>query len=232
MAAISQLASRLEMPTIITIVKITTPSFCKVRFCHINQSWQNIAVTFAIITFLVGVCDHTGKFIDCLIGRPGRAHDASIFRSSIIYERLMDPQNPLLPPDRHLLGDSAYPLLRNLMTLFRDNGNLTQAQATYNTRHASIRSIIERAYALLKGKWRRLKYLDVKSVEMANSIVAAACTFHNFLLLHNEADIRHNHNIGDGVENAAVNDDDDIENEIQNDDIDGRTKRQEIMNSL
>ncbi|XP_029670963.1 uncharacterized protein LOC115240131 [Formica exsecta] len=92
-----------------------------------------------------GVCDHTGKFIDCLIGRPGRAYDATVFRSSVIYAGLTDQANPLLPPQQYIKGDSAYPLLQNVMTPFRDNGNLTPDQSTFNTRLFSIRSIIERA---------------------------------------------------------------------------------------
>ncbi|XP_066588108.1 putative nuclease HARBI1 [Prorops nasuta] len=136
---------------------------------------------------LQGTCDASGKFIDCLIGRPGRAHDAAIFRSSAVYIKLTHPETPLLAYDKHLLGDSAYPLLINLMTPFKDNGNLSAPQINYNIKHASLHSIIERAYGLLKGKWRRLKYLDVRSIDMANHVIAAACVLHNFLII-NDAD--------------------------------------------
>ncbi|CAL1678273.1 unnamed protein product [Lasius platythorax] len=178
---------------------------------------------------LQGTCDHTGKFIDCLIGRPGRAHDAAVFRSSIIYARLTDQVNPLLPPQRHIIGDSAYPLLQNVMTPFRDNGNLTPEKSTYNTRLSSIRSIIERAYGLLKGKWRRLKYLDVQSTEMANYIIAAACTLHNFLILHNEIEMRENLNINENIENEDHGSDKSDNNDEFQDNND-RMKRQEIAN--
>ncbi|XP_025266548.1 putative nuclease HARBI1 isoform X2 [Camponotus floridanus] len=177
------------------------------------------------------VCDHTGKFIDCLIGRPGRAHDAAVFRSSNIYGRLIDEANPLLPSQRHIIGDSAYPLLKNVMTPFRDNGNLTPEKSMYNTTLSSIRSIIERAYGLLKGKWRRLKYLDVKSIDMANHIIAAACTLHNFLILHNEIAIRENVNIdiNINIEHEDYNSDEN-DNDFQNEN--GQMKRQEIANRL
>jgi len=55
----------------------------------------------------------------------------------------------------HLIGDSAYPLLRNLMTPIRDNGHLTRSQNVYNIKLSSIRSIIERSFGLLKSKFRR-----------------------------------------------------------------------------
>ncbi|XP_066596947.1 uncharacterized protein [Prorops nasuta] len=138
---------------------------------------------------LQGICDRRGKFLDCLIGRPGRAHDAAVFRSSIIYEKLTDSNNPLIPSSYHILGDSAYPLLPCLMTPFKDNGHLSSEQINYNVRHASSRSIIERAFAFLKGKWRRLKFVEVNSVQMANNIIAAACTLHNFLILRNEMNV-------------------------------------------
>lgn len=66
-----------------------------------------------------------------------------------------------LPPNFHIIGDSAYPLLLNVMTPYRDNGHLTRKQATYNRKLSSIRSTIERVFGLLKGKFRRLKYLDI-----------------------------------------------------------------------
>lgn len=92
-----------------------------------------------LLHVIAGICDHTGKFIDCLIGRPGRAHDAAVFRSSPIFNRLMDQENPILLPQKHIIGDSAYPLLQNLMTPFRDNGHLTPEQSTYNIKLSSIR---------------------------------------------------------------------------------------------
>ncbi|XP_036142268.1 putative nuclease HARBI1 isoform X2 [Monomorium pharaonis] len=176
---------------------------------------------------------HSINFQDCLIGRPGRAHDAAVFRSSSIFNRLMDQENPILPPQKHIIGDSAYPLLQNLMTPFRDNGHLTPEQSTYNTKLSSIRSIVERAFGLLKCKWRRLKYLDVKSVRMANYIIAAACTLHNFLLMHDEIDIRENYFMNEDINNENDEDYNDI-NVDENEAIDenARMKREQIMNNL
>jgi len=116
------------------------------------------------------------------------------------------------------------------MTPFRDNGNLTPEKSTYITRLSSIRSIIERAYGLLKGKWRRLKYLDVQSTEMTNYIIAAACTLHNFLILHNEIEMRENLNINENIENEDHHGSDESDNNDEFQDNNGRIKRQEIAN--
>ncbi|XP_050516925.1 putative nuclease HARBI1 [Diabrotica virgifera virgifera] len=131
---------------------------------------------------LQGVCDERGVFIDTTIGQPGRMHDARVFRLSDVYASLTR-QNPILPQNLHLIGDSAYPLMNNLMKPYQDNGHLTPVQINYNTKLSSIRSVIERAFGLLKVKFRRLKYLDVKNGQTANRIVLAACILYNFILL-------------------------------------------------
>lgn len=109
-------------------------------------------------------------------------HDARVFRNSPLYHRLTNVENGLLPATSHLIGDAAYPLMINLMTPFRNNGHLTPAQITYNTKLASIRSTIERTFGLLKGKFRRLKYLDVSDNNLGIDIIGACCVLHNFIL--------------------------------------------------
>ncbi|XP_011859380.1 PREDICTED: putative nuclease HARBI1 [Vollenhovia emeryi] len=133
---------------------------------------------------LQGICDHKARFIDIFVGLPGRMHDARVFRQSEIFQRLT--HHHLLPPDCHIIGDAAYPLLVNLLTPYRDTGHLSRAQITYNTRLSSIRSIIERAFGLLKCKFRRLHYLDIADFDFGNKMIGAACVLHNFLIEHNE----------------------------------------------
>ncbi|XP_012057462.1 PREDICTED: uncharacterized protein LOC105620582 [Atta cephalotes] len=80
------------------------------------------------------------------------------------------------------IGDTAYPLMCNLMTPFEDNGYLTRSQTLYNIN--SIQFIIEAVFGLLKAMIRRLKYLDVSDFELTNKMIAAACVLHN-CVLHN-----------------------------------------------
>lgn len=122
------------------------------------------------------------KFIDVFIGLPGRMHDARVFRNSPIFRQLSDAQ----PINYHVIGDSAYPLLLNVMTPYRDNGHLSKKQTAYNRKLSSIRSTIERAFGLLKGKFRRLKYLDISNFDLGQKMIGAACTIHNFLIDQNE----------------------------------------------
>lgn len=134
---------------------------------------------------VIGTCNERALFIDINVGQPGRMHDARVFRLSPLYQRLTDPVNPILRQDMHLIGDSAYPLLTNLMKPYQDNGHLTREQHIFNNKLSSVRSTIERAFGLLKIKFRRLKYIDIHQAESAMHIVCAACVLHNFILLQN-----------------------------------------------
>ena len=85
----------------------------------------------------------------------------------------------MFPNGNYLLGDSVYPLSFWLMIPYRDNGHLTVKQKNYNFLHSSTRMAIERAFALLKGRFRRLKYVDIDRLEDLPYIILAACTLHN-----------------------------------------------------
>ncbi|KAI4455515.1 dde superfamily endonuclease [Holotrichia oblita] len=94
---------------------------------------------------------------------PGRMHDARVFRISPLYRQLIeDPR--LLPPQQHILGDAAYPLLTNLLKPYRDNGHLTEQQTRFNQSLAAQRSAIERAFGLLKDGFNNLEEYDVNEV--------------------------------------------------------------------
>lgn len=84
-----------------------------------------------------------------------------------------------MPDTYHLLGDKAYPSRVNLLTPFRDNGHLTRQQILFNNRLSKARSAVERAFGILKGKFRRLKYLDMNRIELIPTIIIACCVLHN-----------------------------------------------------
>ena len=130
----------------------------------------------------LGICDSNLKLVDVNIGMPGRMHDANIYKNSPIYSKLNDKDAPLLNPQHHLMGDNAYPNSNFMVTPYRNSGNLTYAQLRYNTILSSVRQVIERCFGLLKGKFRRLKYLDTDSHHSANDIIAACCVLYNFII--------------------------------------------------
>ena len=78
---------------------------------------------------------------------------------------------------------------RWLLTPFRDNGHLSRQEVNYNNKHAKTRQTIERAFGLLKGRWRRLKFIEMENINECPAIVAAAHVLHNFCLLADEENI-------------------------------------------
>ncbi|KAJ8910340.1 hypothetical protein NQ315_004539 [Exocentrus adspersus] len=128
---------------------------------------------------LQATCDSKKRFIDCYSGEAGSIHDACLFRRSELGNNLLGLN---IPQDGHLLGDSAYPLLNRLMVPFRDNGHLNDIQRNYNTIHSKIRVVIEQAFALLKGRFRRLKLLETRRLDHIPLIILACCILHNICL--------------------------------------------------
>ena len=61
------------------------------------------------------------------------------------------------------------------MPPFKDNRNLTNQQKRYNLIHSSTRMVIERVFSLLKGRFRRLKYLDTIKIDEILTIIIVAC---------------------------------------------------------
>jgi len=61
---------------------------------------------------------------------------------------------------------------------------LSAEERMFNTIHSASRCVIERAFARLKGKFRRLKYLDMDNMDFMADVITAACVLHNFIIEH------------------------------------------------
>lgn len=81
-----------------------------------------------------------------------------------------------------ILGDKAYPLLRWCIPPYIDRGNLGIVERNFNNMHAKTRQVIERTFALLFGRFRRLKYVDMSRTDLIPKIVLACCILHNLCL--------------------------------------------------
>lgn len=103
-----------------------------------------------------------------------------------------------------------------------------QVQINYNRHHSSQRSVVERAIGLLKGKWRRLKFVDVTNIDLIPNIVASSCVLHNFVLDVEGDVLEDDFYLSDEEEES---DEDDFEDDHHMHD-DARLKRDRIANSL
>ncbi|KAK6018259.1 hypothetical protein OSTOST_16167 [Ostertagia ostertagi] len=101
----------------------------------------------------------------------GSAHDSHVFKSSKLYEQLKSGELRGV-----LIGDLAYALERFLLKPLATTRN--RKEERYNRAICSARSIVERAFALLKRQ--------LYSPERAAEIVVACCDLRNIAIDANE----------------------------------------------
>jgi len=163
------------------------------------------------------------QFLHVHTGNVGSVHDARVFRNSDL-RAMLESESGQLPSSYHLLGDSAYPNTAYLLAPFRDNGHLSPIQKRFNLEHSRTRVTVEHAIGLLKGKFRRLKHLDMLKLSEIPTFIFAMCVLHNFMLKCNDAD-----------EEEIDLSDENLNNEFLEEpctDITGDSKRLEIANLL
>lgn len=131
-----------------------------------------------------GVVNGTGKFIDAAAGFPGSNHDARVLRNSNIYQEAENGnilQAPLVNIDEndigpYLVGDSAYPLAPWLIKPFPEGTNDPDEKIS------RARVGVERAFGILKDRWRVLQKRLDSSLNFAIKTTIACIVLHNFLL--------------------------------------------------
>lgn len=104
----------------------------------------------------------------------------------------------------------------------------TDAEKRFNGKLNVLRSAVERAFALLKGRSKRLTLIDLNSAAKIRSVIACGCVLHNFAVLQRdhlaESEIE-NDSPADQGEDGVVGQAD----LVYGVDLDGATKRDRIM---
>lgn len=144
---------------------------------------------------LQAVADHRRIFWDACVRAPGAADPASHLRDSRLYHRLAssdilrEPGQPLRGGGLHLrpflAGDPSFPLLPFLLTPFSSPSSNTSnpAHDAFDAALSKARAAsVEPAIALLKGRWKILRNLNVGLDHAAQTIVAC-------VVLHNMCQI-------------------------------------------
>lgn len=131
-----------------------------------------------------------------------------------------------IPPGFCLLGDSGFPLLGWLVTPFRDHGNLTRQQKLFNKTHSRCREVIERAFGMLKNRFRRLYMFEMLDLTLSVNNVLAACVLHNICISEDDGDLQ----IEPQQPNAAENFDDVFARDRHK--LQGVQLRQQLMQHL
>lgn len=171
------------------------------------------------------MCDHRMIITHCFVGYPGSVHDQRVFRQSETALYLNNKEK--FPFDSHIIGDAVYELHEHLLVPFKDNGHLTVAQKQYNFRLSSARVVVERCFALLKGRMRSLMHcLPMKRVDLMSEYIVACCVIHNICLLRNDELVVIPIIEGDNIENDHNADQRQVNNNK------GNCKRNIIVNTL
>ena len=85
--------------------------------------------------------------------------------------------------------------------------------------------MIEKAFGLLEGQWRKLKYVDLTNLDVMPFIIVAACLLHNFILdVEGEEEFDY--------EEDSDDEDDESGDEADEEDEDAVAKRNEICRIL
>lgn len=186
------------------IIGVVDGTYCPIKAPKSQSHSYTNRKKFHSIT-LQGICDHKMRFIDCSVGYPSSVHDKRVFTNSAIFKNAeIERRNEYFPNERKILGDKAYPILPWCIPPYFDRGRLTDQQRKFNKTHASMRQIVERTYALLFGRFRRLHFLDMNSVKYMPSTILACCVLHNICLQFPEDEEHMQRIFNDGISRARL----------------------------
>ena len=138
------------------------------------------------------IVDCSLKFLHVSVGYPGSIHDARVLGLSGLFD-LVNNQQILESPSRVIngtevlpliVGDSAYPLLKWLIKPYADRERLSSEERKFNIKLSAMRSVVERAFGMLKLRWR-LVYKKVEQKTLKKTVIAA-CILHNICINHGD----------------------------------------------
>ncbi|CAL9241871.1 unnamed protein product [Arabidopsis halleri] len=169
---------------------------------------------------VLAICNFNMEFIYTYVGTPGRAHDSKI----LTYCAQHDEYFPTPPEGKYFLVDSGYPNRKGYLAPYRRiryhphqwrGGPPTSESETFNKRHSSLRSVIERTFGVWKGKFAIIRNPARYDLPTQCKIVVATMALHNFIRksTNNDEDFQEYEQMENGVLNLSDSDDD--EEEIQ-----------------
>lgn len=161
-------------------------------------------------------CDFDRKFVYVASGYEGAAADSTVFRDVV-------SKGFKTPPGKFWLGDAAYSNSGVVLAPYRNTAyHLDEklrskvkpktAKELFNLRHASLRSIIERTFALYKRKFPAMDYVRLKRLDDQAKLVLACAALHNWILIHDKTDPDRKKSRDEEVE-SDIGDSVDIESE-------------------
>ncbi|XP_031586184.2 putative nuclease HARBI1 [Oreochromis aureus] len=129
---------------------------------------------------LQAVCDRQGRFIDTYVGWPGSVHDSRVLRNSPLYRQAIYP-----PPGHFILADGGHPCLQHPLPLITPYKSPVQGVGAlcFNSHHSRACCIIERAFGMIKTRFRAI-FLQAQEVHhtFVPHVITACAILHNICL--------------------------------------------------
>ncbi|XP_053667924.1 uncharacterized protein LOC128718319 [Anopheles marshallii] len=153
----------------------------------------NYKKTFSIV--LLGIVDANYNFLFVDVGCQGRISDGGVFSNSPIYNKLERGELNIPPPEilqvpyqvkipYYLLGDQAFAMKEYCIRPFAGMHAADSMERGFNYRHSRARRTVENAFGILAKVFRVLaKPIDLEP-PIAEKVVLAAVTLHNFRRRH------------------------------------------------
>ncbi|XP_037087428.1 putative nuclease HARBI1 [Pollicipes pollicipes] len=104
---------------------------------------------------MMTVCDASNRLTDVYVGSPGSLHESEVLDGSPLAKQLANDAFPRPPGDK---------------------------KHYYNQLLTDTVDVSRRALSVLKARFRRLSFVDTKSVKKAVMLTCAACVLHNMCL--------------------------------------------------
>lgn len=111
------------------------------------------------------------------------------------------------------------------------NFPLFKIQTNFNKHLSETRQVIERAFALLKRRFRRLKYLHMTRIDLIPETILACCILHNVCLEHLDEDIE-DYILDDEIVNNEIDIEDNNEEVNAEGNMESNNKRDYIAQTL
>ena len=152
-----------------------------------ESDYFNYKKFFSII--MLAVVNAELKFTYVNVGAPGRSNDSSVYTRSTLSEVIHSPiyENHFIYVNNlkvrcHLVADSAFPLDHTLMKPYAIRPNMDRAQATFNYRLSRCRCTVERAFGLMKNRFRSLHKKMEFRIENVINIIKSVALLHNICI--------------------------------------------------
>ncbi|KAJ1686500.1 hypothetical protein LUZ63_012317 [Rhynchospora breviuscula] len=139
---------------------------------------------------VMAAVDFDGNFVAVVSGWEGSAHDALVLRRTI-------EDGFTVPEGRYYLVDAGYANTHQFLSPYRGKtyhlakfqqrrpaDRYQDAEELYNHRHAQLRNVVEKAFGILKGRFRILKDMHRYKYAFQTDLVIACCILHNFINRH------------------------------------------------